>query len=142
MRLVRLLVFGIPLGLIISGSIHNHSLALFYGMLGMLVALQLSQLPLWQDPEDRVQYILPTYKKRWDEKKMRQYLVVFGIPLAMIVGGLVLHSSFLSWLGVLGVLTSLGFTQLNRWKDPEQTEMYTPTYKKEWGDKKKRGEPD
>lgn len=138
MRAIRLVVFGTPLGLIIGGFIHNHSLVLFLGVLGMLVALQLSQLPLWQDQEHRVLYILPSYIKRWNEKKMRQYLVVFGIPLAMIFGGLVLHSSFLSLLGVLGVLTSLGFTQLNRYQDPEQRELYLQTYKKEWEDKKKR----
>jgi hypothetical protein len=65
-------------------------------------------------------------------------LFVVGIPLAITIGGFMLRNDLVGLIGVLGLVTALRFTQLDRWHDREQTEMYLPTYKKEWEDKKKR----
>ena len=64
--------------------------------------------------------------------------VVGGIALALIIAGVILPSGILVLCGVLGLAIMLQFTQLDRYKDPEQRELYMPTYKKEWEDKKKR----
>ena len=64
-------------------------------------------------------------------------LVVGGIALALIIAAIILQNALLGLLGALGLAVTLQFTQLDRWKDPEQREMYLPTYKKEWEDKKK-----
>ena len=64
--------------------------------------------------------------------------VVGGIALALIIAGAIFRSGILVLCGVLGLVTMLRFSQVDRWKDPEQREMYLPTYKKEWEDKKKR----
>jgi hypothetical protein len=66
-------------------------------------------------------------------------LVVISIGLVLIIAGAILRSSILIIVGVLwAVMSLLRFTQLDRWKDPEQREMYLQTYKKEWEEKKKR----
>lgn len=67
-----------------------------------------------------------------------RFLLVGGIALVLIIAGAILRSGILVLCGVLGLLTVLRFTQLDRWKDAEQKELYIPTYKKEWEDKKKR----
>ncbi|MHB1356176.1 MAG: hypothetical protein ACYCZF_09405 [Anaerolineae bacterium] len=67
----------------------------------------------------------------------KRMFVVGGIGLAMTIAGIILKSGTLIICGVLGLLTTLRFTQLDRWEDPNQTEMYIPTYKKEWEDKEK-----
>ncbi|MHB1356429.1 MAG: hypothetical protein ACYCZF_10690 [Anaerolineae bacterium] len=67
-----------------------------------------------------------------------RFLVSGGIALAIIIAGAVLQSGLLILSGVLGELTILRFARMDRWKDNEQIEMYIPTYKKEWEDKKKR----
>ena len=76
-----------------------------------------------------------------EENPMRiRTLVIGGIALALIIAGAILKSGMLIICGVLGVVTTLRFTQLDRWEDPNQTEMYLPLYreKKEEEDKKKR----
>ena len=65
-----------------------------------------------------------------------RFLVVGGIALALIIAALVLHNALLGLLGVLGLATTLKFTQLDRWQDSEQREMYLPTYHKWWEDNK------
>lgn len=69
-----------------------------------------------------------------------RFFVAGGIALALIIAGAILRSGMLIICGVLGVVTTLRFTQLDRWEDPNQTEMYIPTYreKKEEEDKRKR----
>ena len=64
-------------------------------------------------------------------------LVVGGIALALIIAGAILRSGMLILCGVLGLATTLQFTQVDRYQDPKQQELYLPTYKKEWEDKKK-----
>ena len=64
-------------------------------------------------------------------------LVVGGIALALVIAGAILRSGILVLCGVLGLATMLQFTQVDRYQDPEQQELYLPTYKKEWEDKKK-----
>ena len=64
--------------------------------------------------------------------------VVGGIALALIIAGAILRSGILVLCGVLGLATMLQFTHVDRYQDPEQRELYLPTYKKEWEDKKKR----
>ncbi|MHB1356177.1 MAG: hypothetical protein ACYCZF_09410 [Anaerolineae bacterium] len=61
--------------------------------------------------------------------------VVGGIALALVIAGVILPSGILVLCGVLGLAIMLQFTQLDRYKDPEQRELYIPTYKKEWEDK-------
>lgn len=64
-------------------------------------------------------------------------IVVGGIAVALIIAGVIIPSGILVLCGVLGLAVMLQFTQLDRYKDPEQRELYMPTYKKEWEDKKK-----
>jgi hypothetical protein len=73
--------------------------------------------------------------------RIRMY-VSLGIALAMIIAALILRNALLGILGALGLAVTLQFTQLDRWRDPEQREMYLPTYKKEWEGKKKPKSPD
>lgn len=70
----------------------------------------------------------------------KRTLVIGGIALALIIAGVLLRSGMLIICGILGVVTTLRFTQLDRWEDPNQTEMYIPTYREreEKEDKKKR----
>ncbi|MHB1356174.1 MAG: hypothetical protein ACYCZF_09395 [Anaerolineae bacterium] len=70
----------------------------------------------------------------------KRMFIVGGIGLAMTIAGIILKSGMLIICGVLGLLTTLRFTQLDRWEDPNQTEMYIPMYrdKKDEEDKKKR----
>ena len=65
-------------------------------------------------------------------------LVVGGIALALIIAGAILRSGILVLCGVLGLATMLQFTQVDRYHDSKQQDLYLPTYKKEWEDKKKR----
>ncbi len=72
---------------------------------------------------------------------MRKRMIVVGsIALALAIAGLILPSAILVLCGVLGLAITLQFTQLDRWKDSEQREMYLPTYKKEW-EKENRDHP-
>lgn len=63
-------------------------------------------------------------------------IVSAGLALAALIAGAILPNGLLVLIGVFGLMTTLRFTQLDRWRDNEQTEMYLPTYKKEWEDKK------
>jgi hypothetical protein len=69
-------------------------------------------------------------------RKLR--MLVFLIPLGLIVSGFLLKNALPVIIGLFSVIFALQFTQLARWKDPEQRELYLPTYKKEWEGKEKR----
>ena len=67
-------------------------------------------------------------------KRLRvRYIIFGGIGLAAIIAGFILGNTIIVLFGLFGLLTTLRFTQLDRWKDPEQRETYLPTYNKEWG---------
>ena len=68
----------------------------------------------------------------------KRMFVVGGIALALIIAGIILRSGMLILCGVLGLATTLQFTQVDRYHDSQQQDLYLPTYKKEWEDKKKR----
>ncbi|MHB9034878.1 MAG: hypothetical protein ACYC6L_17750 [Anaerolineae bacterium] len=61
-------------------------------------------------------------------------ILLGAITVAMIIAGIVIKSGVLIWIGLFGLLPTLFFTQLDRWHDRDQTELYLPTYKKEWED--------
>jgi hypothetical protein len=63
--------------------------------------------------------------------------VVGGIALALIIAGIILSSALLVICGVLGLAVTLKFTLVDRFSDAKQQDLYLPTYKKEWEDKKK-----